>query len=232
MDIVKILFIIIFSVGFILSAYAGTNYWESQRYLMNGVYYILVEENQNIAEEFFRKAIISFPFNDLAENQRAKWYILAEAYYFLGKVYYEKAIEGIIPGFDEELSPSGIENMGWAIKYLEKAEEYGIIHDKIHPQLLEVIREKYGHIEEPTALDMGEQSKATIEIRGNSYKLNTIMVSKNLDVKKLKLPTNKEVDLSGGSSYKINLDLEKKRKIIYETLVAFGFILTFWIIRS
>jgi len=74
----------------------------SRYYLIEGVYYLMNEGDRDKAEGFFRKAILSSSFDSLSVEGNTHWQAAsgtapalsdaAEAFYFLGKIYYEKAI--------------------------------------------------------------------------------------------------------------------------------------------
>jgi hypothetical protein len=225
-NIIQNLKFITFLFFFTFSAvYAGASSWESHRYLMEGVYYLINEGNQNVAEEFFKKAIISSSFDDLSEKSEIQNYerqVVAEAFYFLGKIYYEKSKMS-----DEKLSSSGPENMALAKKYFKKATEYGIVYDQLHPALLDEIK-----VEEPIFTNTSKKSGAVIEVKNGFYGIDAVAVDKRSDIKELEFSTNKELELEGGTRYKINIDAQKGPRIMYRMLIVLGAVLAFWIIRS
>ncbi len=204
-------------------AYANTENLASSRfYLMEGVYYLVNEKNSEMAEESFRKAIASCSYDTLSkksEDQR----IVAEAFYFLGKIYYEKAGSA----FGDDTS----NNIAWAKKYLREAEEYGIVYDKLHPPLLDEINKKASQPVEQASL-LVIKTKAFIEINNDSYKIDTIMIDRNSDIKKVEFSTKKEVGLQEGARYKMKIGIQEGQWTVYKALVAVGITLVFLIARN
>ncbi len=83
------------------------------KHLVEGVYYLVVENDLNQAEQEFQ-AILAVDKNH------------AEAYYFLGRIYYEKVLN----------SSASKSMLREAEKYLRMAHSLGIVYDKLHPNLL------------------------------------------------------------------------------------------------
>ena len=115
------------------SARHEANIEESRRCLITGVYYLVNAGDRDTAEGLFRRAIFYGSFSDLSVgaysntpsieaydnthsvraygNKPIHGWIAAEAFYFLGKINYERAI-----------SQGDVEkNIAWAKKYLRKA---------------------------------------------------------------------------------------------------------------
>jgi len=83
------------------------------KHLIKGVYHIIVESDLNQAEQEFQ-AILAMDKNHV------------EAYYFLGRVYYERVLSSSAPR----------SMLREAEKYLRMAHSLGIVYDKLHPNLL------------------------------------------------------------------------------------------------
>jgi len=83
------------------------------KHIIEGVYYLVVENDLNQAEQEFQAI--------LAIDKKH-----AEAYYFLGRIYYEKVLSSSEP-------KSMLREAG---KYLSMAHSLGIVYDKLHPNLL------------------------------------------------------------------------------------------------
>lgn len=83
------------------------------KHLIEGVYYLIVEDDLNQAEAEFQ-AILAIDKNH------------AEAYYFLGRIYYERVLSSSEPK----------SMLREAKKYLSMAHSLGIVYDKLHPNLL------------------------------------------------------------------------------------------------
>ena len=199
--------------------------WESRLYLIEGVHYLVNEADSDMAEELFRKAIFSSSFSSLSEEtedqDRHRW-VVAEAFYFLGKISYEKSISG----------GNIAENIAWAKKYLEKAEEYGIVYDRLHPPLLDEINRKYPGIEVPISEPNRENAKTIIEFDHGSYQIDAFRVDKYADVIKSKFESDHTIDLECGARYKIKPDVQGKHKSIYGALSVFGIGVIIWITRG
>lgn len=206
------------------------NSWESRRYLIEGVYYLINNEDIDIAEKMFRKAILSNSFSNLSKSsevQDQSKRVVAEAFYFLGKIYYKRS------SLDAVKSASSIENIAWAKKYLEKAEEYGIVYDQLRPTLLHEINQKYPDIKPHTVKASQDKTKVIIETENlGSYKIDTIKVDKYTDTMEEKFQTNKEFDMAGGSRYKIKPDTDGKHSSIFGALAIMSAGLLIWLIRD
>jgi hypothetical protein len=206
--------------------------WESRRYLMEGVYYLINEGDREVAEGLFRKAIISSPFSSLsmeAEDQGYDRQVVAEAFYFLGRIKYEKAI----PGSGKENHEKSIENIAWAKVYLEKAEEYGIVHDRLHPPLLDQINRKYPEINMPNTEANPDRAIVAVEVEhGESYKVDAVKVDQYTSVTDNRFLTNRELDLECGARYKVKPDVKGSYRSINRTLAVLGIALVIWFTRG
>ncbi len=206
--------------------------WESRRYLMEGVYYLINEGDRDVAEGLFRKAIISSPFSSLsieADDQGYDRQVVAEAFYFLGRIQYEKAI----PDSGKENHGKSIENIAWAKVYLEKAEEYGIVHNLLHPPLLDQINRKYPEISMPNLERNPDRAIVAIEIEhGESYKVDAVKVDQYTSVTDNRFLTNRELDLECGARYKVKPDVQGSYKSINRTLAVLGIALVIWFTRG
>jgi len=225
-----------------IAAYAGTlpsvrgEAWESRYYLIEGVHYLLNEGDRDMAEELFRKAIFSSPFSSLSEEsgtQDQSRRVVAEAFYFLGKLHYEKA--EIAKNSREE---PYVQNIAWARKYLKKAEEYGIVYDRLHPPLLGEVDRKYPEIEVPIPESRRDEVatrhavSVLIEIGDGSYKIDAVEVDRYADVTERKFLTDKEFDLECGARYKMKPDVQGRHRSMYRALTVLGVGLVIWLIRS
>jgi hypothetical protein len=207
----------------------GRPSWESQRYLMEGVHYLINEGDRDTAREFFRKAILSSSFRSLSGKDGAdemprpidKW-VASEAFYFLGKIHYEEAVsQGAVP-----------QNIAWAKRYLEKANEYGIVHDRLHPPLLEELNRRYPGVGAPPSEAKLDRAKIIIEVDRGSYEIDTVKVDHNADVTESSFQTNREFDLECGARYKIKPNVQRRNKSMYGALTAIGIGLVVWLMRG
>ena len=83
------------------------------KHLIEGVYYLIVENDLNQAEQEFQ-AILASDKNH------------PEAYYFLGRICYERVLDSSVPK----------SMLREAEKYLSMAHSLGIVYDTLHPNLL------------------------------------------------------------------------------------------------
>jgi len=203
--------------------------WESQRYLIKGVHYLINEGDRDTAEGFFRNAIFSSSFSGLSGKDGAdetpgimnRW-VASEAFYFLGRIHYERVIsQGVNP-----------QNIAWAKRYLEKAEEYGVVHDRLHPPLLDEINRKYPGVDAPLLETSSDKAKIIIEINHGAYEIDAIKVDQNADVTGSEFQTNTEFDLECGAIYKVKPNVQRKNRTMYSALTAVGIGLAIWLIRN
>ena len=204
---------------------------ENRSHLIEGVYYLMNQGDQNMAKEFFQKAIFSSPFVDLSMNRGVVTVsepgdrrIVAEALYFLGKIHYEKVLSH--KGEDME------KNIGLAKMYLNKAEEYGIAYDRLHPTLLDEIHRRYPGVGMVVPDTEGDGTKVTIEVDHGSYRVDTVKVDQHADVTEDRFMTNEEFALEGGARYKVEPDVQGGYRSIYRTLAFLGISLLVWLTRG
>lgn len=213
--------------------------WESRRYLMEGVYYLINEGERDVAEGLFRKAILSSPFDSLSMEAKDQGYdrqVVAEAFHFLGRIQYEKATldsgYSILDTGKREQETS-IEYIKWAKIYLEKAEEYGIVHDRLHPPLLDQINRKYPEVSMSNIEANPDRAIAAIEIQlGESYKVSAVKVDQYTSVTDNRFSTNRELDLECGARYKVKPDVQGSYRSMNRTLAVLGIVLVIWFTRG
>jgi hypothetical protein len=206
--------------------------WESRRYLIEGVYYLINEGDLDVAEGLFRKAILSSPFSSLSMEVGDQGYdrqVVAEAFYFLGRIHYERAILGT----GKENHEKSIENIASAKSYLGRAEKYGIVHDRLHPPLLDQINRKYPEISMPNLEANPDKAIVAIETEhGGSYKVNAVKVDQYTDVTDNRFLTNREFYLECGARYKVEPDIQGGYKSIHRALTVLGIALVVWLTRD
>ena len=190
---------------FINSAYSG------QEEIIAGVYYLISRNDPVRAEEYFQRVILSGEQDNFAS-----------AFYFLGKIYYERALSGV----DVAL------NVSKAKAYLTKADEYGLVYDRLHPPLLREVNEKYPNIPESNLEIKGDKAKAMIEIDQGKYRIESLQVSREMGVKKENFSTNKEIDLYGGTLYRMKPDVTGSHRSIQRMLVIVGIGIAIWLVRG
>lgn len=248
---------LIFCLYLVPSIFAGegtnpkTVSWETRNYIIEGVYYLINEGDLDTAEELFRKAVLSSSFDSLSKeskDQNDDRYYVAEAFYFLGKIYYEKAMLDV--GNEIQSDPTEVgdptyketdshrllshaENIAWARKYLEEAQEYGLVHDRLHPPLLDEINRKYPKVKTPTSETSLYRAKIIIESENcGSYQVNGVKVDQHTNIDDSKFSTNKEVDLDCGARYKIMLDIQRGYESVYRALIVLSIGIVIWLTRS
>jgi hypothetical protein len=184
-------------------------------YVIAGVYYLMVKTDPNQAEQEFQKAILVSSFESLSKDSKAQSserYYVAEAYYFLGKIHYDRAIsQGNIT-----------QNIGKAKMYLLTSEKYGMIYDRLHPKLLDKIEQNYPNVPAETPRLTNHKAKATFEIDNESYQIDAIKISSDLSVSKDKFRTNRELELEAGTKYKLEPNFGESHKSIYRALITVG----------
>ncbi len=200
----KLLFLVLLTL-FISSAYG------SQEQIIAGVYYLISRNDPVKAEEYFRNVIISGDQDNIAE-----------AFYFLGKIYYDRALSGI----------DVTSNIGKAKAYLSKADEYGIIYNKLKVPLLEEINKKYPDISASKLELEGDKAKAVIEIDQGKYRIDSLQVNREMGMKRETFSTNKELELHGGTLYKMKPDIEGGYRSIYRLLIITGIGIAIWLVRD
>ncbi len=205
--------------------------WESQRHLIEGIHYLVNEGDRDMAEEFFRRAILSSSFGSLSGKDGAegtsgtsRW-VVSEAFYFLGKIHYERAVsQGAVP-----------QNIAWAKRYLEKADEYGVVNDRFHPPLLDEINRKYPGVDAldaPLSETCSDKAKIIVEIDHGAYEMDAVRVGQNADVTESRFRTNEEFDLDCGARYKVKPNIQRSNRSMYGALTAVGISLAIWLTRG
>ena len=229
--------LILFSLWFTTLIYADEGMedtrpsWESQRYLIEGVHYLVNEGDRDMAEEFFRRAIFSSSFGSLSgkdgadETSESSRWVASEVFYFLGKIQYERAVsQGAVP-----------QNIAWAKRYLEKANEYGVIHDRLHPPLLDEANRKYPRVDAldaPLSETSPDRAKIIVEIGHGAYEMDAVRVGQNADVTESRFRTNKEFNLDCGARYKVKPNIRRSNRSMYGALTAVGISLVIWLARG
>jgi hypothetical protein len=167
---------------------------------------------------------------------------VAEAFYFLGKIHYERAMLDIgystlDTGREEQKSSiqypaSSIENIAWAKKYLRKAEEYGIVYDRLHPDLLDEINRKYPKVDTPISRSSHDKTRIMIQIENGLYQLDAVKIDEHMDITQSEFLTNEEFSLECGARYKVEPDIQGGRRAIYRALTILGVGLAIWFTRG
>lgn len=186
---------------------------ESQKFMIRGVYYLINQNNPEAAEGAFRQAIVLDQHN-------------GEAYYFLGRIYYEQATS------TGNLSVSQLQQfIGQSKALLLRAQELGVTYDKLHPNLLSRLKREYPKVapiyEEALfpkkANIIIETESPTFDIRASKTNpQNTSVIIGNF------LP-EEEISIEGDASYQLEFLPKKPRSIKHLILVGIG--LTIWLIR-
>lgn len=197
-------------LAFVLSFFLINFAHSSQENIIAGVYYLISRNDPIKAEEHFQKAIISGEQDELAS-----------AFYFLGKIYYDRALSGF------DVTP----NVGKAKAYLIKAEEYGLIHDRLHTPLLDEINKKYPDIPPSSLEAKSDKAKVVIEIEQGDYRINSLKINREMGIRKEIFSTNKELDLHGGTLYRMKPDVEGSSRSIHRMLVILGIGIAIWLAR-
>jgi len=221
----KKIYLLSFFLGlFLINSISGSD-WNNQNYLIDGVYYLFSQNDLNMAEEQFHKVIISSSFDILSgetKNHSSDKKIVAEAFYFLGKICYERAV----------LKENVSQNISQSKSYLIKAEEYGIIYDKIHPSLLDKINQNYPEIKASIPYSNSDKAKVTIEIGSGLYQIKSVKIDQKMNVTESSLLTKKESELESGARYKMKPDIQGAAKSTYKALIILGIGLAFWLVRE
>jgi tetratricopeptide (TPR) repeat protein len=186
---------------------------ESQKFMIRGVYYLINQNNPDAAEDEFQQAIVLDQHN-------------GEAYYFLGRIYYEQATS------TSNLSVSQLQQfIGQSKALLLRAQELGITYDKLHPNLLSRLKREYPKVapiyEEELfpkkANIIIETEVPTFDIRASkTNQQNTSVIVGTF------LP-EEEISIEGDTSYQLEFLPKKPKSIKHLILVGIG--LTIWLIR-
>jgi hypothetical protein len=223
--LIKKIYILALFFGLFLIHPVSAGDWNGQNYLINGVYYLVSQGDLNMAEEQFREVIFSSPFDALSEktgNSSSDRKIVAEAFYFLGKICYERAIS------KENVS----QNISQAKSYLMKAEEYGIVYDKLHPSLLDEINRDYPEIKALIPQLNAGKANVTIEIGDSLYQIRSVKIDQNANVTENRFLTKTESELECDARYKMKPDVQGSAKSVYKALITLGIGLAFWLVRG
>lgn len=186
---------------------------ESQNFVIKGVYYLINQNDFKSAEIQFRKAIL------LDKNNK-------EAYYFLGRTYYEQATS------TKDISDSQQnKSIAKAKALLLEAQKLGITYDKLHPEILSKIKHEY-----PEVIPVYEEEllrkKAKIVIESNSKSFQKIQVSKvNSSDEVLQVGTfqpEEKITFDADTFYRLEFLSESSK---FKHLVLLGVGLAVWFIR-
>lgn len=184
---------------------------ESQKFIIRGVYYLINQNNPDAAENEFRRAIV------LDKNNE-------EAYYFLGRIYYERAIS-------EDISATQSQRfIGKAKALFLRAKELGMTYDKLHPDLLSRLKQEYLKVEPIYEEKLfPKKSKIIIETESPTFEIQVSKISKQNDAVMVRtFQPEEEIPLEGDSSYQLEFT-PKKPGIKHLILLGIG--LTIWLIR-
>jgi tetratricopeptide (TPR) repeat protein len=198
---------------------------ESQKHLIRGVYYLINQSDLNAAESEFRQAIALDQHN---------W----EAYYFLGRIYYEL---GTSTG-DISISQSQ-QFIGKAKAFLLRAQELqrfkapssrpmaSSAYDKLHPDLLRRLKQDYPKITPIYEAELfPKQVKIVIETEPPNFEIRASKISEqNADMIVGTFPPEEEIQLQGDTSYKLEFIPQSPKSIKHLLLIGIG--LAIWLIR-
>ncbi len=200
------------------------SYWSSRNYFAKGVYYLINQEDLDKAEEQFKKAILSSPIDSFlsVSKDSSDRQIVARSFYFLGKIYYDRANK----------TGETTQNIGKSKFYLSKANEYGIIYSPVNPPLLDEINRKYPNIPAVTQTFGQSKTKVTIDTQDKTYKLDAVRIDSNLSITRDSFTTNRELKLKDNSRYKIKPNYKSSYKTIYGAIIIFGIAVAFWLARE
>jgi hypothetical protein len=199
-----------------------------QKHIIRGVYHLINQNDLGAAESEFRQAIALDQHND-------------EAYYFLGRVYYEQATSKV------DISASQLkQSIGKAKALFLRAQELGITYDNLHPDLLSRLEQEY-----PKAAPIYEEqffpqkAKIIIEIKEPSSGIRVLKINEqdsttNESVNESSLvgtfqptaggtPAKAEIQLESGASYQVEFPPLKSKSIKHLILIGIG--LAIWLIR-
>jgi len=186
---------------------------ESQKFMIRGVYYLINQNNPDAAESEFRQVI--------ALDQQ-NW----EAYYFLGRIYYERVTSM------ENISASQLQqSIGKAKAFLLRAQELGMSYDKLHPDSLSRLKQEYPKIAPIYEEELfPKKAKITIETESPKFEIQASKISKqDAPVIVGTFLPEEEIQLEGDASYQLKFIPVKPKSIRHLILVGIG--LTIWLIR-
>ncbi len=215
--------------------------WERGSYLIEGIYYLISKGDRDTAEELFKRAILSSSFNGLSLGSRTgdqqefngidRWFV-AESFYFLGKIHYEKAVLSDRGMRGEDLQEDIAQNIALAKQYMRRAEDYGIVYDRLHPPLLDEINRKYPAMDGVVTESRGDKARVTIEMDRGSYQMDSLKINQDADITQSRFSTNREFGLECGARYKMKPNTQRGYKAIYRTLAVVGIGLVVWLTRG
>lgn len=192
----------------------------SQKHIIRGVYHLINQNDLDVAESEFRQAIALDQHN-------------GEAYYFLGRIYYEQATSKV------DISVSQLQqSIGKAKALLLRAQELGITYDKLHPDLLSRLEQEY-----PKVAPIYEEqffpkkAKIIIEIKEPSSEIRVLKINErdstvNESIESSFVGTfqpKEEIQLESGASYQLEFSPLKSKSIKHLILIGIG--LAIWLIR-
>lgn len=191
----------------------------SQKSVIRGVYHLINQNDSDAAESEFRQAI--------AWDRNNK-----EAYYFLGKIYYDRAAS-----MEDLPASQSSQYIGKAKALLLRAQELGISYDKLHPDLLSQLKKEYPKIAPIYEEELFPKAKIVFE---TEFGIQTSEISQQMSPhSSQRQPDEKtttetfqpeeEISLKGDTAYQLEF-LPKKPKNI-KHLILLGIGLTIWLIR-
>ncbi|MFQ6041509.1 MAG: hypothetical protein ACE5PV_11685 [Candidatus Poribacteria bacterium] len=197
---------------------------ESEKHLIRGVYHLINQSDLNAAESEFRQAIT------LDQNN---W----EAYYFLGRIYYERAT---LTG-DISISQSQ-QFIGKAKAFLSRAQRLqrfkapstpmaSPAYDKLHPDLLKRLKRDYPKIAPIYEEELfPKKVKIVIESETPNFEIRASKIGEQgADVIVGTFLPEDEIQLESDASYQLEFLPQKPKSIKYLLLLGIG--LTIWLIR-
>ena len=196
--------------------------WQNYDYLVSGVYHLIIQEDPSVAEQEFKRAILASPIELLkdAKIQSYNRYVIADSFYFLGKIYYDKSVSG-----------NNIQDIGKAKGYLGEAEKYGTNYGILRPNLLKELNRKYPNVKANIPeLNFGD-ANIIFEIGNESFQIDAVEISKEINIVNDKFTTNENVKLRGGATYKIEPNIDKSYINTYRALTMVGIGLVIWLAR-
>ncbi|RKY03930.1 hypothetical protein DRP77_05145 [Candidatus Poribacteria bacterium] len=195
------------SIAFI-SAFLWTAALQAEpadRYLIEGVYYLICEGDATRAE---RELLLSAQLNPDDPDPL----------YFLGLIKYQRG----------EAARSK-EEIGEALYYLLEAEEKGIKHDRLRPDILSEIKERFPGIK-PRAIGKRPSSDLDeVEIRFETEKGEVVLL-RSEDRSEIR-SVSKVLKLRCGRTYKVDLDRMGTLNRAFKRIIPIAVILALWISR-
>jgi tetratricopeptide (TPR) repeat protein len=155
---------------------------DSIHYLIEGVYYLIDQNQPERAVPYFERAIA------LDSSQ-------PDAYYFLGVSYYQLR-----------------QPIGHTLFYLQEAEKRGVQYDRFRPDLLSEIQRQYPDVQpSQTRPVLGEVKEARIVVESEDERGGTISIQPQEGrIQKFKL--GEPIPLAGGKRYQIRFIPKPKHR--------------------